>query len=184
MSCNNELLNAFKTCGNQVPGVESAWVTNRKNIATAPHADGSNLVTDMTMVTGKYIYPLELNTETIKPKSELVISTTGSNRYKHGAELSVITPTGADILNIMGDDLVLIVKLKNKADIAGGGTFQIYGLECGLRSENGIVIDPLAASVMLKYASRGNETEFYPVWNLWKTSDALTLTMLDLFLVP
>jgi len=185
MSCINGISAAITNDCDYLPvaGTETRVIMfNRSDIATVTYGTNKHIVEDIVLKVGKVGYAHTGFNKSIDGGASAVVDDKMPNYFKQSFSfeawaIDAATTKALDNLN----DIVVVVELKNKGN-AGDGTFQVIGLETGLKvAKDDKTFNANMGKRIIGMESIDNASKSSHIF--YKTDYATTLALVDSLLV-
>jgi hypothetical protein len=185
MACINGITAAITNDCDYLPvaGTEvDVIMINRTDIATVTYGTNKHVVEDIVLKVGKIGYKHTGFNKSIDGGSSAVVDEKMPNYFKQSFSfeawgIDAATTKAIDNMN----DIVVIVELKNKGN-AGDGTFQVIGLETGLKvAKDDKTFNANMGKRLIGMESIDNSSKSSHIF--YKTDYAVTKALVDSLLV-
>lgn len=167
-----------------IGGLEiKAWVFNRADLSGTQDPTNKNLLTALSVATGKQGYYIQGFKKTLNAGHDLVSSETNVDKYTHYFNFQAWLLDAAAINNLDGlSDLVVVVERLNKMT-DGDGAFKVYGYDTGLyKTTDSERANDIDGNRNIEMASQAGEEPLVSNHVFFDTDYATTKAALDALL--
>jgi len=174
---NAALQNIVSDCTKNIKGGNETkgWLIPRADISSyTQDATNPSLISAIALETGKKAYTIETNRRGMDSGHDFLRGSDGyQDGYTHAFTVKIFGKTVEEREAIDAlDDVVIIVESRDK-DIAGNGTFSVFGLENGLwKSSDSKRANSDRGARLLELGALEEEVETYSAYSFWDTDYA------------